>query len=165
MRKRLLSSYLSPAVAALAIVLAACSSRLDTRGNLPNPELLSEIKPGQHNREQVERILGSPSSIAVFGQETWLYVSKMTETLAFFAPKVSERKVVVLRFDSKGVVADISTLGREHGQLIQPVERETPTAGNEIGFFDQIIGNMSRYKHRNAEDEGSTSKSTTPSPY
>ncbi len=163
MRKRLLSSHLSPAVAFLAIVLAACSPRLDTRGNLPDPDLLAEIKPGQHNREQVERILGSPSSIAVFGQETWLYVSKRTETMAFFAPEISERKVVILRFDSEGVVADISTLGREHGQVIQPVERETPTAGNEIGFIDQILGNMSRFKHR-AESEGD-SETGSPSPY
>ena len=148
MRKRFLSSHLSPAVAALAIILAACTPRLDTRGNLPDPDLLAEIKTGQHNREQVARILGSPSSIAIFGQETWLYVSKRTETLAFFAPEINERKVVILRFDSNGVVADISTLGSEHGQAIQPVDRKTPSSGNEIGFIDQILGNMSRYRHR-----------------
>ena len=50
--------------------------------------------------------------------------------------------------------------------MIQPVDRKTPTAGNEIGFIDQILGNMSRYRHRQGEgDSGGDGGGGSPSPY
>ncbi len=132
-------------VAGLALALTACASRITTRGNLPDPDRLAEIQPGQHSRDQVAEILGTPSSTAVFDQETWYYVSERTTTFAFFKPRVTRRKVVVLRFDEKGVVSDISTLGLKDGRVIVPVERETPTAGTELTILDQLIGNLGRF--------------------
>ena len=129
----------------LILGAAACSSRLDTRGNLPDPDLLAEIKVGQHTREDVVEILGSPSSVAVFDQETWYYISKRTNTVAFFEPELQERQVLVLRFDENGMVSTVETLGIENGRQLQPVERKTPTAGNKLGFFDQILGNLGRF--------------------
>lgn len=141
------SSQLFRYLVAFVVVLGgtACASRLDTRGNLPDPERLAEIRAGQHTREEVSEILGSPSSVAVFDQETWYYVSERTATFAFFEPRVTRRKVVVLRFDEKGVVSDISTLGLKDGRIVKPVERETPTVGNELTFMDQLLGNLGRF--------------------
>lgn len=132
-------------VVGLAVALSACASRITTRGNLPDPDRLAEIQLGQHSRDQVAEILGTPSSTAVFDQETWYYVSERTATFAFFEPRVTRRKVVVLRFDEKGVVSDISTLGLKDGRLVKPVERETPTVGNELTFMDQLLGNLGRF--------------------
>lgn len=132
---------------ALLLVLgsAACESRLDTRGNLLDPNRLAEIKTGQHTRDEVAEILGSPSSIAAFDKETWYYISKRTETFAFFEPDVSDRQVVILRFDSQGVVTEVTSLGLKDGHVVQPVDRVTPTAGNEITIIKQLIGNLGRF--------------------
>ncbi len=132
-------------VAAVALAVTACASRVNTRGNLPDPERIAEIKTGQHSRQDVADILGSPSSTAVFDLETWYYISKRTETVAFFESELQERQVLVLRFDDNGVVSTVESLGIEDGRLLQPVERETPTAGNKMGFFEQIIGNLGRF--------------------
>jgi outer membrane protein assembly factor BamE (lipoprotein component of BamABCDE complex) len=130
---------------AVAGLLVACTPKIDVRGNLPDAERLSEIVPGEQSRDEVEEILGTPSSKAVFDQETWLYVSQRTETLAFFEPEVKERKVVILKFDKDGIVSKVETLTAENGKKIQPVDRITPTAGNEFGLLDQLFGNLGRF--------------------
>ena len=129
----------------MCVALVACAPRLDTRGNLPDPDQLSKIKPGEHTRIQVAEILGSPSNISTFDLETWYYVSQRTETTAFFEPDVKTRQVVILRFDKGGTLADIRTIGLEEGRDILPVERETPTSGNEMTIIEQILGNLGKF--------------------
>jgi len=129
----------------VCVALAACPARIDSRGNQPDPDRLAEITAGEHNRDDVAEILGSPSSIAMFGDETWYYVSKRTETLAFLAPEVTERQVVIVRFDRQGVVKAVDYLDLDDEREIQFVERETPTSGNEIGLLDQLLGNIGRF--------------------
>ena len=130
---------------AVTALLVGCTPKIDIRGNLPDPERLSEIEPGEMSRTEVQEILGTPSSVAVFDQETWLYVSQRTETVAFFEPQVKERKVVILKFDKDGIVSKIETLTAKDGLKIQPIDRTTPTAGNEFGWIEQIFGNLGRF--------------------
>ena len=100
-------------------------------------------------KSEVEEILGSPSSKSIFDGETWFYVSKRTNTLAFFEPKVSERKVLVLKFDKKGVVKKVENLSLADGRNVNLVDRETPSAGNEIGFIEQMFLNLGRFRKKN----------------
>ena len=129
----------------MCVALVACAPRLDTRGNLPDPDQLTKLKTGQHTRMQVAEILGSPSNISIFDQETWYYVSQQTETTAFFEPDVMTRQVLILRFDKGGKLAYVRTIGLDVGREVLPVERETPTSGNEITFIEQILGNLGKF--------------------
>ena len=140
------SRLLKPlAVAATLVVLAGCAARVDTRGNLPEPDRIGEIDIGNHSREDVADILGSPSSASAFGDETWYYISKRTETLAFLAPSVTESNILIVRFDKSGKVASIDKRGLEDMKQIEPVTRATPTAGNELTLLDQLLGNFGRF--------------------
>ena len=123
---------------------AGCAGRIDTRGNLPDPERVSEVTVGQ-SREDVADILGSPSSASAFGDDTWYYISKRTETLAFLAPKVTESNILVIQFDKAGKVAALDHRGLADAKDITPVARTTPTAGNELTFLDQLVGNFGRF--------------------
>lgn len=135
----------------LILGMAACAPRIDTRGNSPNPERLAEIVPGKHTRGQVSELLGSPSSIAPFDGETWYYISGRTESLAFFAPAESDRQVIIVRFAKNGVVSDIKTLGLEQARAVELVDRQTPTAGNELTILDQLLGNFGRFTKPSGE--------------
>jgi outer membrane protein assembly factor BamE (lipoprotein component of BamABCDE complex) len=126
-------------------VTVACTPRVDIRGNRPDLERVAEITPGEHSRELVEEILGSPSIKSSFGQETWFYVSSKTETVVFLEPEVKERLVLSIRFDDEGVVKFINQLGLEDGHKIELVERISPTVGNELTLMDQIFGNFGRF--------------------
>ena len=136
-----------------ALALVGCA-RIEYRGNLPDPEVLASIQPGKHTRDDVTQKLGSPSSIAVFDDVTWLYISQQTETKAFFETKIVDRQVVVVTFDKNGVVNDVRKLSKEDGRNISHVERVTPTAGNELTFMDQLVGNFGRFNKGDKDKAG-----------
>ncbi len=133
-------------VLAAAVLFTACAPRVEIRGNLPDPDLLAELEIGALDKRQVEEMFGSPSSVSTFGNENWYYISERTETTAFYAPEVVDRKVVVISFDDKGVIRDFASLGLEDGRIIELVERKTPTAGHEITFLQQLFGNLGRFE-------------------
>ncbi len=129
----------------LTTLMGACSPSIDTRGNLPEEEQLSQIKPGQHKAD-VAAILGSPSTVSAWDDNEWYYIGYKTESFAFFRPEELERKVIVLAFDSDGTLKDSAILAKEDGSSISPITRETPTSGNEFSLWEQLIGNIGRFK-------------------
>lgn len=124
---------------------AACTPTVDLRGNLPQPEDLAKIETGKTTRDEVQVLLGTPSTIANYGGESWQYISARTETVAFFKPDLKERKVVSISFDANGVVQNMSTLGMADGVAVQPVSRETATAGKEMSILEQFVGNVGKF--------------------
>jgi outer membrane protein assembly factor BamE (lipoprotein component of BamABCDE complex) len=133
------------AVAACAFFLGSCSPIIQSRGNVPDPILLNQIEPGELSRDDIANMLGSPSSIASFGKETWYYISQQTETLAFYEPVVLEQQVVAIAFDDNGMVASVNTYGLEDAQHIEPSERVTPTGGRKLTVLEQLFGNLGRF--------------------
>ena len=82
-------------VSAAAIVLTTgCEERIDVRGNVPDPKLLAELKPGVHKRRDVEQRLGAPSTIATFDNEVWYYISGRVKSVSFFKPEVLELSLI-----------------------------------------------------------------------
>ena len=138
-----------------SLVLAATnctlSPRISSRGNSLDPNRVEQIKVGVSNREQVIQILGSPSSRALFGKESWYYVAERQEVLAFFAPEVKDRNVIIIQFDNTGTVEAIDKFGLEKAANIIPVNRKTPTVGKEMTVIDQIVGNFNRFRNKSAE--------------
>lgn len=132
-------------LAVLAVSLTACISRVETSGNLPDPGLVNEIKPGDVNRDDVRELLGSPSAVTTFGEERWYYISQRTETVAFLEPEVTERHVLVIQFDDKGMVTGVNKRTLEDGRDIEIVDRETPTTGSDFSVLQQLFGNIGRF--------------------
>src|SRR5262249_32309390 len=87
--------------------LCSCAATVDQRGNLPDPDKLATIRPGATTKDEVVKILGTPSSISVFNDKAWYYISRRTEQLAFFDPDV---------LDQQGFVPSISTNGASSGR-------------------------------------------------
>lgn len=143
LRRRFIRRPLASAL--LAAGLAACAPQLDTRGNLPDPETVLEVQPGIHDRNQVSSILGTPSTVAMFEDDTWYYISRRTEQIAFFEPKVVDQQVLMVKFGQDGLVSDMQIYGLEDGQVITPVDRTTPTSGRELTVLQQLFGNLGRF--------------------
>jgi outer membrane protein assembly factor BamE (lipoprotein component of BamABCDE complex) len=131
--------------ALLAFALAACQPTIDQRGNLPDKSKLADIEPGVTTKEMVSQILGTPSSVSTFGDKTWYYISRRTEQTAFFEPEVLDQQVVVVAFDDGGVVRDVQHLNLADGRSVDPSARETPSAGKELGFVEQLVGNLGKF--------------------
>ena len=134
-------------IAMLGLVLAvsACSPRAHTRGNLPDPKKVSQLKAGDISREEVIEFLGSPSSRASFGDEVWFYISEQTETFAWFEPEIKNRQVLALHFDKDGTLNKIEVSGLDQANSVIPIDRKTPTHGNKMSVLEQLVGNFRRF--------------------
>ncbi|WP_247882040.1 outer membrane protein assembly factor BamE [Azospirillum sp. TSH100] len=115
---------------------------------------MAELQPGQSRRDDVAAVLGTPTSVGTFDPNVWYYIGQKTEKTAFFEPEVTERRVVVAHFDNNGVLREIKTLDKSNGQDIDLVERTTPTAGREMGFLEQMMGNVGRFSAKDTKGKG-----------
>ncbi|HYM30205.1 MAG TPA: outer membrane protein assembly factor BamE [Candidatus Cybelea sp.] len=132
---------------AAALSLAACDPRQDYRGYAFDDSKFNQIKPGVQTRNQVVQLLGTPSSVATFKDhnDTWYYIAKETETLAFLPPDVKSQKIIAIDFDNEGKVRDVRNYALKDGRDVSPDPNETPTSGREFGFFEQLFGNIGRF--------------------
>lgn len=141
-RKDFMSTARLCLIIALGATLAACGARKEIRGNYLTETQLSTIKEGSTNRETVLRTLGPPSTEGTFDRQVWYYIGRTTEEWGFLNPDILEQKVIAVYFDDKGIVEQIQRYNYADARPIDIVERETPTSGHKISFFEQILGNL-----------------------
>ncbi len=134
-------------LAGIALLTAGCAGRIDTHGDRLEADRLAQIRPGVQTREDVEQILGSPSSTSVFGEESWYYISDLVETRSIFDREIKDRQVVTVRFNGDGVVSQVDAFGLERGKEIEVVERETPSFGESVTILNQLMGNLGRFNN------------------
>ena len=125
--------------------MGSCSSIVKTSGNFPDPNIVSQLEEGQITKGEVAELLGSPSTVGNFGDDSWFYINERDEQIAWFEREIKQRQVLVLRFDSKGVLREKRNIKLENGINVVPVGRTTPTYGHSLGFLDQIVGNFRRF--------------------
>ncbi len=129
-----------------AAAFVSCAPAVEQRGNLPNPDKLAEIHAGSTTKDEVAKILGTPSSVSVFNNDkSWYYISRRTSQTAFFEPDVLDQQVYIVNFDDQGVVKAVDHKALEDGKEITPVARATPAPGRELSFLEQLIGNLGKF--------------------
>ncbi|HEY1433235.1 MAG TPA: outer membrane protein assembly factor BamE [Stellaceae bacterium] len=129
-----------------AAAIASCAPSVEQRGNLPNADKIAEIHAGTTTKDEVAKILGTPSSVSVFGNDkSWYYISRRTAQTAFFEPDVLDQQVYIVNFDEQGVVRAVDHRVLEDGKEITPVARATPAPGRELSFLEQLIGNLGKF--------------------
>jgi outer membrane protein assembly factor BamE (lipoprotein component of BamABCDE complex) len=114
------------------------------RGHLVEEEDLNQLVVGTSSRQDVEALLGSPSATGTFDSSEWFYIGGVTRQRPGRELAVEDQRVVRIRFDRDGRLADISRLSREDGRQIAVVQRVTPSPGNERTLLQQLFGNIGR---------------------
>jgi outer membrane protein assembly factor BamE (lipoprotein component of BamABCDE complex) len=146
---RMIGRYRRTLLAAVGLALAlgsgACTARIDQRGNKPDEDQVVLINPGVDDKNRVAELIGTSSAISTFNDRTWYYISKRTETVAFFDPETVDQEVLAISFDDSGVVDNMRIYGPEDGRTIAYVDRTTPTEGNELTLIQQLLGNLGRF--------------------
>ncbi len=129
----------------LAGGLAACSPQVVQHGHTIDPEALARITPGVTSREQVARLMGSPSALATFEDGRWYYVTQRRENRSFFQSNITEQEVVTISFDDRGIVSDLRKHGIDQAMAVEPDPDSTRTLGNELTIVEQLVGNIGRF--------------------
>lgn len=131
-------------ICTVLILLGACTAMETTRGNFVYVEDVALIEPLRSTQSDVLNTLGTPTTKAVFDENTWYYIGLKTEKESFFDEKVVARQVYKIAFDDAGVVQSIAEEATDTMDI--PIaSRVTPTSGNEITFVQQVLGNIGKF--------------------
>jgi outer membrane protein assembly factor BamE (lipoprotein component of BamABCDE complex) len=153
--KRGLLRFSAAALLAAAAATSACAPTHTYNGFLPdrNNQEIPDPQVGVDTRDTVVARFGSPSTTAVYDGTSWYYVSQVQESVAFYNPRITERRVMVVRFDGE-TVAGVEKYGLERGRLVNYSDDVTPTRGRELGFLEQLLGNVGRAPPIQMEERG-----------
>jgi len=149
------------------LLLASCSWLMpppQVRGNKVDPELLKELTPGVSSKADVTAVIGSPTARATFDDNTWLYISEVTQQRIGRTLGRLDQNVVVLNFDDKSVLQTVQKVGKEDALPVTVVTRTTPSPGTEASFMQQLLGNIGRYNPMGAGMGTGGSMGGPPSP-
>jgi outer membrane protein assembly factor BamE (lipoprotein component of BamABCDE complex) len=105
-------------------------------------ELTAEA--GLDTKESVLAKYGEPSMIGTFNPNAWYYMASTDRARAFFRPETQYREIVAFYFSDAGVVTEVKNLNLSDAMDVKVVSRTTPTRGKELGFWEQLLGNVGR---------------------
>ena len=132
------------------VALSACSATkqnewfVSHNGNMPSEDRISKIKNG-YSKDEVIQILGAPSAVVSFNENTWIYMSSDIKRIAFSKPQEVKRDILKLNFDNNDKVVEISRLGIEDGSKLSPCQDKTDVKGENLGFFRKYFGGVGQY--------------------
>ena len=136
--RRIASFALAGALLApLLVALPGCDPNFNQRGFAPTPGSVEKLEVGTQSREDVIRLVGSPSAVSTF--------SETQESFAFLKPVITEQKVIQVTFNDSGRIAGIKNYDLAEAENIAMVQRITPTSGKELTVLEQILGNVGKF--------------------
>ena len=125
-----------------AASLSACVGIKEHRGFVLDEQLAQSVQVGVDNKASVTKTLGRPTFVGQFDANDWYYLSQDTHQFAFRDPRVTQQKLLHVRFDPAGNVASVATTGKELIASVDPVGDYTPTLGRKRSFFSELFGNI-----------------------
>src|SRR5262249_16754415 len=85
-----------------ALFLGGCSNIVNQRGFAPTPGSVEKLEIGAQSRDDVVRLIGSPSTVSTFNPSVWYYISQKQENFAFLKPEITQQNVMQLTFNDTG---------------------------------------------------------------
>jgi outer membrane protein assembly factor BamE (lipoprotein component of BamABCDE complex) len=133
---------------AACLVLSSCGwlePPPQVRGNRIEPDGLKELVIGTSTKADVAAVVGSPTAHDTFDDNTWLYISEVTQDRIANTQAELDQNVVVMRFDDKGLLKSIEKLNKSDALPVTVVAHTTPSPGTEASFLQQLLGNIGRF--------------------
>ena len=125
-----------------AALLSGCVGVREHRGFVLDEQLAQSVQAGVDNKASVTKTLGRPTFVGQFDSNDWYYLSQDTHQFAFRDPRVTEQKLLHVRFDPAGNVIKVATTGKELIASVDPVGDYTKTMGRKRSFFDELFGSI-----------------------
>jgi outer membrane protein assembly factor BamE (lipoprotein component of BamABCDE complex) len=136
--------FVSLSIVIAALAGATACAPVQTYSGFPvdnTPAAPADPRVGVDTRDTVAQRFGTPSTTAVLEQTAWYYVSEVQSQVAFYTPHITDRHVMVVRFNGDTVSA-VEKYGIERGRIISYDTHATPTRGRELGVLEQLLGNI-----------------------
>lgn len=127
-----------------SFILNSCSPTIDHHGFGEHDLKIETIKIGKDKTQDVEKKLGSPSTISSFKEQVWYYVSKVTSRKSFFDPKLISQDVIAIYFDKNNTVKSIEKKSAESAKRITPNSNQTPTPQHDESLLREVFSSFGK---------------------
>ena len=133
----------------LCIVLAGCEAVIDNRGYNNDNIDTSSIHIGKTTADDVQNLLGSPTTVSNFvrpGKKwtAWMYITRRISTTSFFKPKVLSQKTLIVLFDEHKIVRDLKSTFDENIKDLDPDQEKTAISSYEESVAKGVFGSFGR---------------------
>ncbi len=129
-----------------------CSKIVEQNGVPTNDEKFQKLDIGKSTKSQVKKILGDPVMIDDQLVETWIYFSQKIEKFAFFEPKLSTRKVILLSFNNN-ILIKKEIFSQKDSKVIELSTKKVISGGRKLTVLQQIFGNIGNFSSQNFQQE------------
>ncbi len=133
----------------LLLNLTSCSTVVENRGYIFNPETQEKISQGM-DRSEILSLMGTPSTISETTGLKYYYISNKFLRYAFLNPQEIERTVQVISFDENDNVLDIEEYTLKDGRIINYNTDKTIPKGTEVTIIQDLFDNTGRYTNKQA---------------
>lgn len=127
---------------ALLLLLGACSTTVNTHGNLVRDDQLARLTIGSSTKMDVLQTLGSPTTKSLFDEEVWYYITSTSLSKPLNENDIQDRKTFIFAFDEQGILTTLTTRTDADGRAIRPSSARTRTQGQALGVIDQVLQNL-----------------------
>ncbi len=128
-----------------AFALTACVATYRNHGYAPTDQELQDIIVGVDTRASVEDTIGRPSTSGVLTESAFYYLGDRRRQFAYQAPRVIDRQLVAISFDSNDLVSNIERFTLEDGRVVPISRRVTDSSVENTAFLRQLLGNLGRF--------------------
>ncbi len=129
-----------------------CSKIVEHNGIPTNEEKFQKLDIGKSTKSQVKKILGEPLIVDNQLVDTWIYFSQKIEKVAFFEPKLSSRKVILLSFKNSTLIKK-ETFSQEDSKIIEISTKKVVSGGRKLTVLQQIFGNIGNFSSQNFQQD------------
>ena len=138
-----------PTILVFASILSSCAQPINIHGNRVSLKSFDIIEPGKTTEQQVLEQLGKPVVTQDYGSKSWIYVESKSQKTVLSGREFINRKIVRVSFNKKGIATSVDIIPYDKESNPNIATRKTPTAGQEITVFQQLIGNFGRFENKN----------------
>ena len=129
-----------------------CSKIVEQNGVPTNDEIFQQLNIGKSTKSKVKKILGEPLILDNQLEETWIYFSQKIEKFAFFEPKLSSRKVILLSFKNN-ILIKKETFSQKDSKIIEISTKKVISGGRKLTVLQQIFGNIGNFSSQNFQQD------------
>lgn len=131
-------------VIGLLTVTAACGSIDRFTGYLPSEAEVESLQVGISTKEDAIAVFGPPLADRALENNTIYYAASQIRTLGPFAPRIVDRQVLAVAFDSDDVLRNISRYTLDDGRVVVLDRRVTEDGINDVSFLGQLFASFGR---------------------
>jgi outer membrane protein assembly factor BamE (lipoprotein component of BamABCDE complex) len=120
----------------------SCVNKKIVNGQLPDGEILAKLRLNEDDKQIINQLLGSPSFKGDFGDNSYYYISTISDKIAFLEPDLIDQKIIQLKFNDKNILQKIYLYKKNDSKEILMSSNSTKTTGREISILEQMISNF-----------------------